>query len=93
MVLSSFVQLPQSPSSLAAALSGEPLSRPTHNGKRSNIFETQFAVSGRLFGKPFILRRTGDYSTSEIAAALGISVAAAKSRLLRAKMALSASMR
>ncbi len=38
------------------------------------------------------LRRTEDYSTSEIAAALGISVAAAKSRLLRAKMALRASM-
>ena len=36
------------------------------------------------------LRRTEDYSTSEIAAALGISVAAAKSRLLRAKMALRA---
>ncbi len=38
------------------------------------------------------LRRTEDYSTSEIAAALGISIAAAKSRLLRAKMALRASM-
>lgn len=38
------------------------------------------------------LRRTEDYSTSEIAAALGISVAAAKSRLLRARMQLRASM-
>jgi RNA polymerase sigma-70 factor, ECF subfamily len=38
------------------------------------------------------LRRTEDYSTSEIAAALGISPAAAKSRLMRAKIALRASM-
>jgi len=38
------------------------------------------------------LRRTEDYSTSEIAALLGISVAAAKSRLTRAKMALRAAM-
>ncbi len=38
------------------------------------------------------LRRSEDYSTSEIAAALGISVAAAKSRLMRAKTALRASM-
>jgi RNA polymerase sigma-70 factor (ECF subfamily) len=38
------------------------------------------------------LRRSEDYSTGEIAAALGISAAAAKSRLLRAKMALRASM-
>jgi RNA polymerase sigma-70 factor (ECF subfamily) len=34
------------------------------------------------------LRQTKDYSTKEIAAELGISVAAAKSRLLRAKLAL-----
>jgi RNA polymerase sigma-70 factor, ECF subfamily len=38
------------------------------------------------------LRRFEDYSTSEIAAALGISVAAVKSRLMRAKTALRASM-
>jgi RNA polymerase sigma factor (sigma-70 family) len=38
------------------------------------------------------LRRSEDYSTSEIAKALGISVAAAKSRLMRAKTALRASM-
>jgi RNA polymerase sigma factor (sigma-70 family) len=38
------------------------------------------------------LRRSEDYPTSEIAAALGISVAAAKSRLMRAKTALRASM-
>jgi RNA polymerase sigma factor (sigma-70 family) len=38
------------------------------------------------------LRRSGDHSTSEIAAALGISFAAAKSRLVRAKTALRASM-
>jgi RNA polymerase sigma factor (sigma-70 family) len=38
------------------------------------------------------LRRSEDYSTSEIAAALGISQAAAKSRLMRAKTALRASM-
>jgi len=38
------------------------------------------------------LRRTKDYSTCEIAAALGISVPAAKSRLMRAKTALRASM-
>jgi RNA polymerase sigma factor (sigma-70 family) len=38
------------------------------------------------------LRRSEDYSTSEIAAVLGISVAAAKSRLMRAKTALRASM-
>jgi RNA polymerase sigma-70 factor (ECF subfamily) len=38
------------------------------------------------------LRQANEYSTKEIAAALGISVAAAKSRLLRAKMALRASM-
>ncbi len=38
--------------------------------------------------KAINLRRTGDYSTGEIAATLGISVAAAKSRLTRAKSAL-----
>lgn len=38
--------------------------------------------------KAINLRRTGDYSTGEIAATLGISVAAAKSRLTRAKTAL-----
>jgi RNA polymerase sigma-70 factor (ECF subfamily) len=38
------------------------------------------------------LRQTRDYSTKEIASALGISVAAAKSRLLRAKAGLRASM-
>jgi RNA polymerase sigma-70 factor (ECF subfamily) len=38
------------------------------------------------------LRRSEDHSTGEIAAALGISVAAAKSRLARAKTALRASM-
>jgi RNA polymerase sigma factor (sigma-70 family) len=38
------------------------------------------------------LRRSEDYPTSEIAAALGISVAAAKSRLMRAKTALRAAM-
>jgi RNA polymerase sigma factor (sigma-70 family) len=38
------------------------------------------------------LRRSEDYSISEIAAVLGISVAAAKSRLVRAKTALRTSM-
>ena len=37
------------------------------------------------------LRQTKDYSTKEIALELGISVAAAKSRLLRAKAGLRAS--
>ena len=55
--------------------------------EREELLRSAILRLPAMFREVVEMRHTQEYSTSEIAEALGISVAAAKSRLLRARMA------